>query len=81
MRYVYFVLIILVTAAVLLFTIQNLQAITVSFWTMSLRLPVSILVILVYILGMFTGGIMLSLLRSWLKGATRESGARTEKED
>jgi lipopolysaccharide assembly protein A len=81
MRYVHFVLIILVTAAVLLFTIQNLQAITVSFWTMSLRLPVSILVILVYILGMFTGGFVLSLLRSWLKGATRESGARTEKED
>jgi lipopolysaccharide assembly protein A len=72
MRYVHFVLIILVTAAVLLFTIQNLQAITVSFWTMSLRLPVSILVILVYILGMFTGGFVLSLLRSWLKEASKE---------
>jgi hypothetical protein len=32
-------------------------------------LPVSVLVAVVYVLGMATGGALLSLLRGWIKGA------------
>ena len=39
---------------------------------MSVTLPVSVLVILVYVLGMMTGGALFGLVRSWVRGATRQ---------
>ena len=74
MRYLYVALVVLVTAAVLLFKIQNLDMVTVSFLTMSLTMPVSVTIILVYVLGMVSGGALLNLLRLWFQGATRKSG-------
>lgn len=72
MRYVYAGLIIVVTAVVLLFKIQNLTSVTVSLFSMSLTMPVSLLVIGVYLLGMLTGSTLWSLLRGWMHGATRK---------
>jgi uncharacterized integral membrane protein len=68
-RYVYIGLIVAFTALVLLFKVQNFQIATVSLFSFSMTLPVSLLVIGVYVLGMFTGGFVLSLLRSWVGGA------------
>jgi lipopolysaccharide assembly protein A len=70
MRYVYISLIVLVSAIVLVFTIQNLPTVTVHFVTLRLTLPLSVLVILVYFLGMLTGGVFVSLVRSWFRGST-----------
>ncbi len=64
MRYVYIGLIVVFTALVLLFKVQNLETVTVS-----VSLPVSVLIVGVYLLGMFTGGFVLALLRSWVGGA------------
>ena len=72
MRYVYMGLIVLVTAVVLLFKVQNLTNVTVSLFSMSMTLPVSLLILGIYLLGMFTGGALWSLLRIWLHGATRK---------
>lgn len=72
MRYVYMGLIVLVTAIVLLFKVQNLTVVTVALFSMSMTLPVSWLVFGVYVLGMLTGGALWSLLRTWLHGATRK---------
>jgi uncharacterized integral membrane protein len=69
MRYVYIALIVVVTAAVLLFKIQNLDVVTVSFLTLSFSMPVSLLVVTIYVLGMLTGGTLWSLLRGWLAKA------------
>ena len=69
MRYVYIGLIVVFTAMVLLFKFQNLQTVTVSLFSASMTVPVSFLVIGIYILGMFTGGFVLSLLKSWVGGA------------
>ena len=69
MRYLYIGLIVVLTAVVLLFKIQNLETATVSLLSMSVTLPVSLLVIGVYVLGMFTGGILVSLVRGWVAGA------------
>ena len=69
MRYIYIGLIVVFTAMVLLFKFQNLQTVTVSLFSASMTLPVSFLVIGIYILGMFTGGFMLSLLKNWVGGA------------
>jgi len=72
-RYLYIGLIIALTAVVLLFKIQNLQTATVSLFSASITLPVSLLVIGIYVLGMFTGGFVVSLVRGWVSRA-RQGG-------
>lgn len=69
MRYVYIGLIAVFTIVVLSFKIQNFDAATVTLFSMSATLPVSVLVVGVYVLGALTGGLVVSLLRSWLHGA------------
>jgi uncharacterized integral membrane protein len=64
-------LIVVFTAIILLFKFQNLQTATVSLFSASITLPVSVLVIGIYVLGMLTGGFLLALLRSWIAGAGR----------
>jgi uncharacterized integral membrane protein len=68
---VYIALIVVVTAAVLLFKLQNLEQVTVSFLSVSFTLPVSMLLILVYVMGMLTGGSLLALMGTWVRGARR----------
>ena len=73
MRYVFMALIAILAAIIILFKVQNLEAVTVSLFAVSVTLPVSVLVLLIYVLGMLTGGFLLALLRSWVHGATRRS--------
>jgi uncharacterized integral membrane protein len=73
MRYVYMALIAALTAIVILFKFQNLEMVTVSLFAASVTMPVSVLVLLIYLLGMFTGGFLLALVRSWVHGATRRT--------
>jgi uncharacterized integral membrane protein len=72
MRYVYIGLVVVATAIVLLFKIQNLSAVSVSLLGMSVTMPTFLLVIGIYILGMLTGGSLLALLRGWVHGARRD---------
>ncbi|HAY26406.1 MAG TPA: DUF1049 domain-containing protein, partial [Candidatus Accumulibacter sp.] len=51
MRYVYIGLVVVATAIVLLFKVQNLTAVTVSLLGMSMTMPVFLLVIGIYLLG------------------------------
>ena len=69
MRFVYIVLVVLFTLAVLLFKVQNLSSVTVSFLAMNVTLPVSVLILGVYVLGMVTGGSLVSLVRGWVRRA------------
>jgi uncharacterized integral membrane protein len=64
MRYIYIALIILITIVVVTFKVQNIEIVTVSFLKVSLTLPLSLLILGVYFLGMFTGGAVISLIRS-----------------
>jgi uncharacterized integral membrane protein len=68
-------LIALLAGVVILFKVQNLEAATVSLFSMSVTLPLSVLVFLIYVAGMLTGGFVLQLLRTWVQGA-RQSGRR-----
>lgn len=70
MRHVYMALIAALAGLVILFKVQNFESATVSLFSMSVTLPVSILVLLIYLLGMFTGGLMVQLVRTWIRGAT-----------
>ncbi len=60
-------------SAVAMFKFQNLDVATVTLWSMSLTLPMSVLVLLIYGLGMLTDGFVLALLRSWIRGARQPS--------
>jgi putative membrane protein len=73
MRYLYIGLIVLFTAVVLLFKFQNLETATVSLFSASITLPLSILVIAIYVLGMLTGGCLLALLRTWISRARQSA--------
>ncbi len=70
MRFVYIALIVLFTAVVLAFKIRNLETVTVALGAFNATMPVSVLVLLVYVLGMLTGGFVVNLLRTWVRGAT-----------
>jgi putative membrane protein len=71
-RYVYMSLVVVVTAVVLLFKIQNFEAVTISLLGASVTLPTSVLIIGVYALGMVSGSALLGVLRGWVKGAMRQ---------
>jgi lipopolysaccharide assembly protein A len=72
MRWVYLIIVIIFVAAVVLFAVQNLGAVTMSFLGFSARAPLAILAGIVYVLGAVTGGSLFALLRK----SVRESRAR-----
>jgi uncharacterized membrane protein YciS (DUF1049 family) len=67
----------LITLAVVTFKVQNLDVVTVSFLSASLTLRVSTLILGIYIVGMLTGSMLLSFIRSLVLGATEtKKGSR-----
>lgn len=70
-RYVYIGLVVVFAALVLLFVAQNFQTATVALFSASITLPIALLVIAVYVLGMATGGFALALLRGVVGRARR----------
>jgi uncharacterized integral membrane protein len=72
MRYAYMFLIALAVVILLVFKIQNLSAVTVSFLGAEFTMPLSFLILGVYVLGMLTGSSVYGLLRSWTKGALQK---------
>lgn len=72
MRFVYIALIVLATIIVVSFKFQNLQSVTVSLFSASVTLPMSVMVIVVYVLGMVTGSSLIALLKSWVARARQK---------
>lgn len=75
MRWLHSTVILIIVAAVLVFALQNLQSVTVSFLTLKLSAPIAVLIALVYLFGMVTGGSLLALIR-W---ALQEKGGSSNK--
>ena len=73
MRYIYLALIAVLVTVTLVFSIQNMANVTISFLNTSARLPLAVLVVLVYAAGMVTGGSALAVLRRWIHGAGRKA--------
>lgn len=71
MRIVYLALIVVLAGVTLWFALQNLQTITVSFFNWSVTLPIALVIIGAYALGMATGGSLLAFLRWTLRRAKR----------
>ncbi len=71
MRWIYLVFIILFAVATLVFAVQNLETVTMSFLGFTVRAPLALLTIVVYVLGAATGGSLLALLRRSYQGSRR----------
>ena len=63
MRWLHIALIAVLAAATLIFAFQNLQSVTVSFLGLRLGAPLAVVVAVVYLLGMATGGSAWALMR------------------
>tara|TARA_R110002167_G_scaffold209305_1_gene413218 strand:- start:1001 stop:1342 length:342 start_codon:yes stop_codon:yes gene_type:complete len=72
MQYLHLIPISLLTAVVLIFTAQNLELVTVAFLNAEVTVPRAALVMAIYVLGMFSGGFVVSLIKSLLKGASQK---------
>lgn len=71
MRWVYTAVIAILVAAILVFAVQNLQSVTVSFLGFSMSSPLALLAAVIYVLGMATGGSLWALMRWAFEGSKR----------
>jgi len=71
MRWFYLLIVILFAAVIVVFCVQNRDFVTVSFLQFSIRAPLAILTLVVYVLGAATGGSLYALLRRSVQGAKR----------
>lgn len=72
MRTIYLLLLLLLVGVTALFALQNLQTVTVSFFNWSVTLPIALVVIGVYFLGMVSGGSVLAFLRWTLQRSKKK---------
>jgi len=77
MRILYLVLLVLLAGITALFALQNLQAITVSFFSWSATLPIALVVVGAYILGMASGGSVLAFLRWTMRHARKPADSHS----
>jgi uncharacterized integral membrane protein len=70
MRFLYGVLLLLAVAAVAVFTMQNLDGVTVNYMNWSAILSLPLMIAVAYVLGMVTGGAVVASLRHTLHRAT-----------
>jgi len=63
MRWIYLAINILFLATTIIFAVQNLQVVTISFLGLGLRAPLALLVVVIYVIGAVTGGTLFALLR------------------
>jgi putative membrane protein len=71
MRWFYLALVVLFAAATIIFALQNFEIVTMSFLGWNLRVPLALLVVVVYLLGAATGGSLFALLRRSYEGSRR----------
>jgi putative membrane protein len=69
MRWINIVVSVVFVAAVLIFAIQNFQTVTVAFLSLRMSAPLAVLIIVIYLLGMVTGGSVWALIRWAIEGS------------
>jgi putative membrane protein len=69
MRWIYLAIIILFFSATIIFAVQNLQVVTIGFLGLSLRAPLALLIVGIYVVGAVTGGSLFALLRKSVERA------------
>ena len=69
MRWLHFIIVVLFALATAVFAFQNLQTVTLAFLGFSIGAPLALLVVIIYVLGMVTGGSLLALIRRSIAGS------------
>jgi lipopolysaccharide assembly protein A len=69
MRWVNLAVIVIFVGVLLIFAAQNFQTVTVYFLTFKMSAPHAVLIVVIYILGMVTGGRLGTLIRQAFDGA------------
>jgi uncharacterized integral membrane protein len=75
MRWINLIVVALFVVATIVFAVQNSEIVTVSFLRFEARLPLALVIILIYLLGMATGGSLWSLLRRSIEASMRHPQA------
>jgi uncharacterized integral membrane protein len=63
MRWLNIVVVVLFAIATAIFAIQNLEIVTLTFLGFNASVPLALMVVIIYLLGMATGGSLFALLR------------------
>jgi putative membrane protein len=66
--YINIAVVALLVIAMLIFAFQNLQVVTVSFFGFRLSAPLALQAVIIYVLGMITGGGAMALVRWAFEG-------------
>ncbi len=69
MRWIHLIIICLFAVATVVFALQNLEAVTMSFLGFTVRAPLAVLTAVIYIFGAATGGSLFALLRRSIQAA------------
>lgn len=75
MRWLHISVVAVLAIAFLIFALQNLQLVTAAFLGFSFTAPLALLFIVIYLLGMATGGSIWSLIRWAWQGSRQPSAA------
>ncbi|ANI30816.1 hypothetical protein PL78_13415 [Yersinia entomophaga] len=78
MKYVYTVLFLLIVTLTTLFAFQNSGAVQVSLLFNEITLPLSVLIVLIYFLGMLTGGVLLTLMNKLIRKVIKKTDNKTD---
>jgi lipopolysaccharide assembly protein A len=73
MRWLYLTIVCLLGAVTLIFAFENMEIVSVDFLWFSMRSPLAILVVVIYIVGMVTGSSLWALIRRLITGARRKA--------
>ena len=71
MRWFYLALIIVFVGAMVIFALQNMDVVSMSFLASAVSAPLALVVFIVYLLGAATGGSLFALLRRSVQGSRR----------
>jgi len=72
MRWVNIGVIVALVAVILIFALQNLESVTMSFLGFRISAPLAVVAVVLYLLGMATGGSVWALMR-WAWQARKEN--------
>ena len=73
MRWFYLTIVCLLGLATLIFAYENMEIVSMDFLWFSLRLPLAVLVVVVYVIGMVTGSNLRAFVRWSVRGARLKS--------
>lgn len=69
MRWLHLIIVVLFALGIAIFAFQNLQTVTLAFLGFSIGAPLALLVVIIYVLGMVTGGSLFALIRRSIAGS------------